>query len=307
MDGTDSPDASPTRQTRAALAALPQWAEHDRGLWAEHDRARGRSTAEDFSDVDTGALAGTKIVGLKADPGDFESWESDFDWDAAPDDEQLQGGAARKGAASELEPRSAGQTVTVISAAERRDLEELHKTLPNLVFDLDAWDAAHKTGRPSLPPAKLGSKDLLRDMQIITARRDKPPTIPEQASEAPDEPSGARGKLEELEHNLALAVATRRVQREVAACVDLARAYRFSNQTGAAMIQLQHGLRVLTDRAGRADAEEDDASAGAAEQARARPQARCAGARRAGRARRAPHCGVVTVVAVGIAVTVTGR
>ena len=46
----------------------------DGGDWAE-------KYEEDFGDLDTDGLAGTKIVGLKADPDDWESWESDFDWE----------------------------------------------------------------------------------------------------------------------------------------------------------------------------------------------------------------------------------
>lgn len=45
--------------------------------WAENDD-------DDFGDLDTDGLAGTKIVGLKADPDDWESWESDFDWEDMP-------------------------------------------------------------------------------------------------------------------------------------------------------------------------------------------------------------------------------
>eukprot|EP00961_Rhodomonas_salina_P265811 3592801-Rhodomonas_salina.2 len=140
------------------------------------------------------------LVGLCADPASSpEDWESDFDFDAPAGESSNPisltihpTSAKSKQRSRDLAPPK--QAKTCISTAERRELEELHNTLPVLPFDPDSIECDTPRGH------KLTVKDLLRDIQSASAEKRS------KASES-DSSQSPRPSVAVLEQELALAVA----------------------------------------------------------------------------------------------------
>lgn len=117
-----------------------------------------------------------RLIFLIADPTSSpEDWESDFDFDAPlfPTQTHRQG--------PDKDPISnTTATSTVLSNTERRELEKLLSTLPDLSFDeslleeLDNHkDLSRKGGGAGVGKDKLALKDLLRDIHASSKLFDR--------------------------------------------------------------------------------------------------------------------------------------
>jgi hypothetical protein len=219
-------------------------------------------------EVSDGHNCGATLVGLRADPASSpEDWENDFDFDSST---SILPPAAARGVGIDPPP-AAGQSPSPrasITLAERRDLEELLKTMPT--YSICPENIGANLLSQNLPAiTKLGIKDLLREMQHTSFTPSDPLSeIHSQHKDRANPPKA--GLVESQELNLALAKGKKNLQvidrpelfnfrlfgsdhinkyrfpkGEVFAHVELARTYRSTGQTGSAMLQLQHALKAL--------------------------------------------------------------
>lgn len=121
----------------------------------------------------------TQIVCLADPTSSPEDWESDFDFDAPlfPTQTHRQG-PDKDGHLCPISNTTA--TSTVLSNTERRELEKLLSTLPDLSFDeslleeLDNHkDLSRKGGGAGVGKDKLALKDLLRDIHASSKLFDR--------------------------------------------------------------------------------------------------------------------------------------
>jgi hypothetical protein len=169
------------------------------------DRKTNKDEASD------GHNCGATLVGLRADPASSpEDWENDFDFDSSTS--ILPPSAAARGVGIDP-PQPSGQSPSPrasITVAERRDLEELLKTMPTYPH------CAEITGAnlllQNLPAiTKLGIKDLLREMQHTSFTPSDPLTeIQSQNKDRANPPKA--GLVESQEWNLALAKGKKNLQ-----------------------------------------------------------------------------------------------
>ena len=113
-------------------------------------------------DTEDGQNCGATLVGLRADPTSSpEDWESDFDFDSTT---TILPPPATRGAGLDPSPAAGSSPRVAITVSERRDLEELLKTLPT--YSQFSEKLATSSLLQNLPAiSKLGIKDLLREMQ----------------------------------------------------------------------------------------------------------------------------------------------
>jgi hypothetical protein len=168
-----------------------------------------RKTNKD--EVSDGHNCGATLVGLRADPASSpEDWENDFDFDSSTS--ILPPSAAARGVGIDPPP-AVGQSPsprTSITVAERRDLEELLKTMPTYPHSSEFWGAnLHSQNLPST--TKLGIKDLLREMQHTSFSPSDPLTEIQSQNKDRSNPPKA-GIVESQEWNLALARGKKNLQ-----------------------------------------------------------------------------------------------
>jgi hypothetical protein len=118
----------------------------------------------------------TQIVFLADPTSSPEDWESDFDFDAPLFPTQTH----RQGPDKDGPISNTTATSTVLSNTERRELEKLLSTLPDLSFDeslleeLDNHkDLSRKGGGAGVGKDKLALKDLLRDIHASSKLFDR--------------------------------------------------------------------------------------------------------------------------------------
>lgn len=165
--------------------------------------ANDQNRKSNKDDVDDSQCRGATLVGLRADPGSSpEDWESDFDFDSStsilPPPAATRSGIDSTPAGSS--PRAA------VTVSERRDLEELLKTLPSYP------NLSQKSLLQNLPLiSKLGIKDLLREAQQ-TSFIPSDPLFDIQVSKTENTDSPKAGCVESHEWNLALARGRKNLQ-----------------------------------------------------------------------------------------------
>lgn len=169
-----------------------------------------------------------QLVGLQADVTNFENWESDFELGGSKVDSSKKTLQLSLPASTDPPiPLVNPSLPSLLSASEKRDLEELLSTLPQLPC----------TDPPLTPPAmkiKLNFKDLLALIRKTS------PSAQHKSAER------RRAGVESKEWDLTEARGKGGVHQQASAHMELARSYRASGQTGAAMIQLQHALKLLS-------------------------------------------------------------
>jgi hypothetical protein len=161
--------------------------------------ANDRNLKSNKDEIDDSQCRGATLVGLRADPGSSpEDWESDFDFDSSTS--ILPPPAATR---SGNDPSPSGSSPrAAITVSERRDLEELLKTLPAYP------NLPQKSQLQNVPTVgKLGIKDLLRETQHTCLTPD--PLFDIQVSRT-DSPKA--GCVESHEWNLALARGKKNLQ-----------------------------------------------------------------------------------------------
>ena len=222
--------------------------------------------------AEKGGHCGATLVGLRADPASSpEDWESDFDFDSSSPLLPSSGGGRGVGIGDSATPPTASTGSAAITAAERRELEELLKTLPCFPHHAESFIVEISLSSPSSTARisnKLGIKDLLREMQHSFTPLDSPPQeLQSSMKDRAGQPNA--GLVESQEWNLLMARGKKNVQvtsglfpprsmhyfsylpgvqGEVFAHMELARTYRSAGNTGAAMLQLQHALKALSER-----------------------------------------------------------
>ena len=225
---------------------------------------------------------------VRADPTSSpENWESDFDFDApagafpmALFPQQSHGRGASVGGVKNDGPagKKSAAGHTAISSTERRELEKLLGSLPELAFDdhlacsllsgerqHDSRGASSLAGAANHPKSKLALKDLIRDVAVCANISGQLKDRIHAGVLARGSGSGRRGekagagrggagkmsskeKVQALKQELASAEGEQHMQRQVSVCLELARTYRSLGQTGAAMLQLQQALALMGEQ-----------------------------------------------------------
>ena len=155
-------------------------------------------------DTEDSHNCGATLVGLRADPGTSpEDWESDFDFDSSTS--ILPPPAATRSLMDASSPAGSSPRAA-ITVSERRDLEELLKTLPTYPR------CSENILLQNLPViSKLGIKDLLREMQS-TSLVPSDPLSDLQSSTKDNTDSPKAGCVESHEWNLNLARGKKNLQ-----------------------------------------------------------------------------------------------
>jgi hypothetical protein len=161
----------------------------------------GRKHTKD--ETEEGHNCAATLVGLRADPTSCpEDWESDFDFDSSTSILPPPAAARGAGHLQEPSPAAGSSPRAVITVSERRDLEELLKTLPT--YAELSENVVVNDQIPSAPLTKMSIKDLLREMQHSNSPFADPINDLQTATKnSTDSPKA--GSVESHEWNLAVA------------------------------------------------------------------------------------------------------